>query len=162
MAAGSRRIWGFTAHTTTSFARIASLGLSKLVTPSFATSLARASALISTTRMSCSGKSLRSNPPMSASAMLPPPMNVILMTGSVSPFSKYRRAHPYQGRAFGDRRLEVRRHAHRECIHRKAVAVQPVAQLAQLPEAPALQCLIGRRLGHRHEPAPLEARHRPP
>jgi len=24
---------------------------------------------------------------------------------------------------------------------------QPVAQLAQLPESPALQCLVGRRLG---------------
>src|SRR6267378_5825878 len=156
LAAASRRCCGLTANTTTSPARTASLGLSKQVTPYLSTSFRRASVLISTTRMSCSGKSLRSSPPMSASAMLPPPMNVILMTGSVLPFSKNRRTHPYQSRAFGDRRLEVRRHTHRERTHRKAVAVQSVAQLAQLREAPALQGFIGRRLGHSHEPAQLE------
>src|SRR5256885_15710914 len=157
-AAASRRCWGFTANTTTSFARTASLGLSTLVTPYLSTSLRRAPALISTTPVSCKGKSLRSRPPISASAMLPPPMNVILMTGSASPFSKNRRAHAHQGRAFGDRRFEVRRHAHRERVHGKAVAIQPVAQLAQLPESPALQCLVGCRLRYRHKTSQLHAR----
>src|SRR2546430_1907084 len=160
LAAASRRCWGFTANTTTSFARTASLGLSTLVTPYLSMSLRRAPALISPTRVSCNGKSLRRSPPISASAMLPPPINVILMTGSTSPFSKNRRAHPYQGRAFGDRRLEVRGHAHRERIHREAVAIQPVAQLAQLPESAALQRLVGCRLGHCHETAQLQARQR--
>src|SRR5207302_11110101 len=159
-AAASRRCWGFTANTTTSFARTASLGLSTLVTPYLSTSLRRACALISTTRISCNGKSLRRSPPISASAMLPPPMNVILMTGSASPFSKNRRTHPYQGRAFSDRCLEVRGHAHRQRIHREAVAIQPVAQLAQLPESAALQRLVGCRLGHCHETAQLQARQR--
>src|SRR5204862_2479452 len=160
LAPAARRCWGFTANTATSSARTASLGLSTLVTPYLSTSLRRASALISTTRISCKGKSLRRSPPISASAMLPPPMNVILMTGSASPFSKNRRAHAHQGCAFGDRRLEVRRHAHRERIHRKAVAVQPVAQLAQLAESAALQCLVGCRLRYRHKTAQLQARQR--
>src|SRR5256886_17303535 len=157
LAAASRRCWGFTANTTTSFARTASLGLSTLVTPYLSTSLRRASALISTTRISCNGKPLRRSPPISASAMFPPPMNVILMTDSASPFAKNRRAHPYQCRALGDRRLEVRRHPHRERIHRKTVAIQPVAQLAQLPESPALQRLVGCRLRHRHETTQLQS-----
>src|SRR6266545_2345650 len=161
LAAASRRCWGFTANTTTSFARTASLGLSKQVTPYLSTSLRRASALISTTRISCSGKSLRRSPPISASAMLPPPMNVILMSkirGSRLSFSKNRGAHAHHGGALGDCRLEVRRHAHRERIHRQAVAVHPVAQLAQLRKTPPLQGGVRGRLGHRHEPPKLQAR----
>src|SRR5258705_12874765 len=42
----------------------------------------------------------------------------------------------------------------------EAVAVQPVAQLSQLRKARALQGLIGRGLGHRHQAPQLQARER--
>src|SRR5437879_4148576 len=147
-AAASRKCWGLTANTMTSPARTASLGLSKQVTPYLSTSLRRASTLISTTRMSCSGKSFCRSPPINASAMLPPPMNMIFMTryplasdfftggrgflrsvlpvpirGSDLPFSKNRGAHAHDGRALGDRRLEVGRHPHRQGVEGEPLVI---------------------------------------
>src|SRR5258706_1591491 len=70
---------------------------------------------------------------------------------------EYRRAYAHQRRSFGDRGLQVRRHAHRQRVEREAlVAVESVAQPRELGEALALQPLVRRRLRHGHQAAQLE------
>ena len=72
-----------------------------------------------------------------------------------------RRADAHLRRAFGDRRLEVGRHAHRQRVDRRAPRRgSRVAASAQRAELRALPRDVGRRLGDAHEAAQPQPRQR--
>ncbi len=127
-----------------------------------AASFARCSAEGSTTRTSAAAQPRASIPPMSALAMLPPPMKAIVMAPTraslraASPrwgrapwgcpvalmrsarrgafrVAEDRGADAHQRRALGDRILEIRGHPHRQRIERKARLAALVEQHAQDP-----------------------------
>ena len=75
----SRNCCGFTASTMISLPVTAAASSAVACTPNSCCSLARLSALISTTRSCAAEKSRLSNPPMRAVAILPPPMNVMII-----------------------------------------------------------------------------------
>ena len=130
----------------------------------------------STTRSSAARAPRASMPPTRAGAMLPPPMKRVgdkagfsalraakSRFASCRPRAEHRRADAHHRRAFGDRRLEVVRHPHRQRVERQpGRASGHRSNARRIRNCAASRRQHRRRLGNPHEAAQLQPRQRRP